>query len=147
MLVGDIHHAERRRVLEQEGEDVAILQDVPAAPSRMTEAAILAIADVELPGIVGHGKDPIGRPHEARERANGDPAADRARLQGRFDGRPPGSDGGHHPPLGVLSLDRVDAAEFIEQGAFQPLLPEPAQHLRRRRADGLDAAGAELQAA
>jgi hypothetical protein len=113
----------------------------------MTEAAILAVAKVELPGVVGHGKDAIGRPHEAREFIDGDPAADRARLQGRFNGRPPGSDGGHHPPLGILSLDLVDAAEFVEQGGLQPLLPKPAQHLCRRHGERLDAGRAELQAA
>jgi hypothetical protein len=59
MKVGDIHQAEGCRVLEQKGEDVAILKDVPAARSVITEAAILAFAEVELPGIVGHGKDPI----------------------------------------------------------------------------------------
>ncbi len=147
MKVGDIHQAKRCRVLEQEGENVAILQDVPAARSIIAEAAVLTLAEIELPGVVGYRKDPIGRPHVPREIVKGHPPADRAHAQGVFDGCPPRSDGGHHPPLGVLSLDRVDAAELVEQRALQPLLPKPAQHLCRRQAKGLDTARAELQTA
>ncbi len=99
----------------------------------------MVIDDVEIPGGVRDFKKLVGGQHEARERVDADPAADRAAAQRFFDHRPPGSKRGHHPPLAVLPLDFVDTTELVEQGVFQPLSPQAAQHGLRRGAQRLDA--------
>src|SRR5262249_26692592 len=106
--VSDIYRAERRRVLEEESQKVARLQDVPIVIAAVTEAAVLRVDDVQIPRVT-RDLEVVGRSlHKAREVVELDPSADWALPQSLDDDGAPVLSGGH-PALAFALLPLVRA--------------------------------------
>lgn len=116
MLVGDVDDAERGGDFEQQAQQVAFLQDVPSTGAFVAEAAVLALAQIKTPRVVGHFKHVNRGLHVARQLCCSHPLSDQAIAQRLMDRLAPvGRLGQLFLSLVTLSLDRVDPGELIDE--------------------------------
>src|SRR5262249_15859965 len=85
--VSDIDHAQRGGILEEQTEHISTLENLPVVVAFIPEAAILRIADVQIPRLTCHLKAKPGGNHEAQEVIHLHPTADRALLERGSDHR------------------------------------------------------------
>jgi hypothetical protein len=98
----------------------------------------MRLGNIEIPEITGHFKGVAGGLHVAREFIEFQPVIDLALGQGGGNsGASPGHGGELPFALAGLPFDFIDAVEFVQQPAFEPLLPGRFDGFFRRVAEGL----------
>src|SRR5439155_9804156 len=73
---GDVNHAQCSGIFEQQGEQVALVEETRAP--FITQRAVLLVAYVQAPGVAGHFEIIARGLHVAEELVSRDPSADRA---------------------------------------------------------------------